>query len=104
MAVHYTARDFIVKFSPSVCVTVVASLTGEMAARSFAYLRATKSAADGRNTNLPLVTSMWGSLRLAPITTNPHCMQLTTNSHQLVHENLGSHAQCNARIDPDAHS
>ena len=47
MAVHYTARDFIVKFSPSVCVTVVASLTGEMAARSFAYLRATKSVARG---------------------------------------------------------
>ena len=29
--------DFIVKFSPSVCVAVVASLTGEMAAQSFAY-------------------------------------------------------------------
>ena len=32
-----SACDFIVKFSPSVCVTVEASLTGEMAARSFAY-------------------------------------------------------------------
>ena len=32
-----SAHDFIVKFSPSVCVVVVASLTGEMAARSFAY-------------------------------------------------------------------
>ena len=32
-----SAHDFIVKFSPSVCVAVVASLTGEMAARSFAY-------------------------------------------------------------------
>jgi len=30
-------QHFIVKFSPSVCVAVVASLTGEMAARSFAY-------------------------------------------------------------------
>ena len=29
-----SAHDFIVKFSPSVCVAVVASLTGEMAARS----------------------------------------------------------------------
>jgi len=29
--------DFIVKFSPSMCVAVVASLTGEMAAQSFAY-------------------------------------------------------------------
>ena len=29
--------DFIVKFSPSVCVAVVASLTGEMATPSFAY-------------------------------------------------------------------
>ena len=32
-----SAHDFIVKFSPSVCVAVVASLNGEMAARSFAY-------------------------------------------------------------------
>ena len=32
-----SAHDFIVKFSPSVCVALVASLTGEMAARSFAY-------------------------------------------------------------------
>ena len=32
-----SADDFTVKFSPSVCVAVVASLTGEMAARSFAY-------------------------------------------------------------------
>ena len=32
-----SACDFIVKFSPSVCVAVVASLTGEMAARSFSY-------------------------------------------------------------------
>jgi len=32
-----SARDFIVKFSPSVCVAVEASLTGEMAAQSFAY-------------------------------------------------------------------
>ena len=32
-----SACDFIVKFSPSVCVAVVASLTGEMAAQSFAY-------------------------------------------------------------------
>ena len=29
--------DFIVKFSPSVCIAAVASLTGEMAAQSFAY-------------------------------------------------------------------
>ena len=29
--------DFIVKFSPSMCVAIVASLTGEMAAQSFAY-------------------------------------------------------------------
>ena len=33
----YQRFDFIVKFSPSVCVAVVASLTGEMAAQSFAY-------------------------------------------------------------------
>ena len=32
-----SAYDFIVKFSPSMCVAVVASLTGEMAAQSFAY-------------------------------------------------------------------
>ena len=32
-----SACDFIVKFHPSVCVAVVASLTGEMAAQSFAY-------------------------------------------------------------------
>ena len=33
-----SAHDFIVKFSPSVCVrSGVASLTGEMAARSFTY-------------------------------------------------------------------
>ena len=36
-----SARDsachFILKFSPSVCVAIVASLTGEMAAQSFAY-------------------------------------------------------------------
>ena len=31
-----SAHDFIVKFSPSVCVAVVAFLTGEVAARSFA--------------------------------------------------------------------
>ena len=31
------AHDFTVKFSPSVCVALVASLSGEMAARSFAY-------------------------------------------------------------------
>ena len=31
------ADDFIVKFSQSVCVAVVASISGEMAARSFAY-------------------------------------------------------------------
>ena len=30
-------HDFIVKFSPSVCVAVVASLTREVAVRSFAY-------------------------------------------------------------------
>ena len=38
---HKSARDsahgFIVKFSPSVCVAIVASLTGEMVAQSFAY-------------------------------------------------------------------
>ena len=33
-----SAYDFIVKFSPSMCVAVVASLTGEMAAQSFAYM------------------------------------------------------------------
>ena len=32
-----SAHDFIVKFSPSVCVAVVASLTGEMAPRGFVY-------------------------------------------------------------------
>ena len=32
-----SAHEFIVKFSPSVCVAVVAALTGEMAAQSFAY-------------------------------------------------------------------
>ena len=32
-----SAYDSIVKFSPSVCVAVVASFTGEMAARTFAY-------------------------------------------------------------------
>ena len=32
-----SAHDFIVKFSPSVCVAVVASLTREVAVRSFAY-------------------------------------------------------------------
>ena len=32
-----STHDFIVKFSPSACVAVVASLTGEMAARIFAY-------------------------------------------------------------------
>ena len=32
-----SAHDFIVKFSPSVCVAIVASLTGEMVAQSFAY-------------------------------------------------------------------
>ena len=35
-----SAHDFIVKFSPSMCVAVVASLTGEMAGaagQSFAY-------------------------------------------------------------------
>ena len=31
-------RDFIVKFSPSVCVAIVTCLTREMAARSFAFL------------------------------------------------------------------
>ena len=31
-----SAHDFIVKFSPSVCVAIIASLTGEMAAQSFA--------------------------------------------------------------------
>ena len=31
-----SARDFIMRFSPSMCVAVVASLTGEMAAQSFA--------------------------------------------------------------------
>ena len=30
-----SAHDFIVKFSPSVCVAIVASLTDKMAARSF---------------------------------------------------------------------
>ena len=32
-----SAHNFIVKFSPSVCVAVVASLAGEVAAQSFAY-------------------------------------------------------------------
>ena len=32
-----SAPDFIVKFSPSVCVAVVPSLIGEMAAQNFAY-------------------------------------------------------------------
>ena len=32
-----SARHFIVKFSPSVGVAIVASLAGEMPARSFAY-------------------------------------------------------------------
>ena len=32
-----SAHDFIVKFSPSVCVAVVASLTREMAVWGFAY-------------------------------------------------------------------
>jgi len=32
-----SAHDFNVKFSPSVCVAVVDFLSGEMAARSFAY-------------------------------------------------------------------
>ena len=32
-----SAYDFIVKFSPSMCVAVVASLTGEMVVQSFAY-------------------------------------------------------------------
>ena len=32
-----SAHHFIVKFSPSVCVAVVASLTEEVAAQSFAY-------------------------------------------------------------------
>ena len=32
-----SAHDFIVKFSPSVCVAVVASLTREVAVQSFAY-------------------------------------------------------------------
>ena len=32
-----SAHDFIVKFSPSMCVAVVASLTREVAVRSFAY-------------------------------------------------------------------
>ena len=37
MSTKDSAHDFIVKFSPSVCVAVVASSNGEMAARSFAY-------------------------------------------------------------------
>ena len=32
-----SAHDFVVKLSPSVCVAVVASLTKEVAVRSFAY-------------------------------------------------------------------
>ena len=32
-----SGHDSIVKFSPSVCVAVVASFTGEMAARRFGY-------------------------------------------------------------------
>ena len=32
-----SALDFIVKFSPSMCVAVVASLTREVALQSFAY-------------------------------------------------------------------
>ena len=34
---RFSTCDFIVKFNPGGCVVVVASLTGEMAARSFAY-------------------------------------------------------------------
>ena len=37
ISVRDSAHDFIVKFSPRVCVAVVASLTREMAARSSAY-------------------------------------------------------------------
>ena len=37
ISARVSACDFIVKFSPSMCVAVVAYLTGEMAARSFAY-------------------------------------------------------------------
>ena len=33
----HSAHDFTVKFSPSMCIAVVASLTGEMVAQSFAY-------------------------------------------------------------------
>ena len=32
-----SAYDFIVKYSSSVCIAIVASLTGEMSAQSFAY-------------------------------------------------------------------
>ena len=32
-----SAHDFIVEFSPSMCAAVVASLTREVAVRSFAY-------------------------------------------------------------------
>ena len=37
ISARHSAHDFIAKFSPSMCVTIVASLTGEMAAQSFAY-------------------------------------------------------------------
>ena len=37
ISARHSAHDFIVKFSPSVCVATVASLTGEIAAQSFAY-------------------------------------------------------------------
>ena len=37
ISARHSAHDFIVKFSPSMCVAIVASLTGEMAAQNFAY-------------------------------------------------------------------
>ena len=37
ISTEHSAHNFIVKFSPSVCVAVVASLTKEVAVRSFAY-------------------------------------------------------------------
>ena len=40
ISVRDSAHDFSMKFSPSVCATVVASLTGEMAEQSFFYVHA----------------------------------------------------------------
>ena len=37
ISARVSACDFVVKFSPSVCVGVAAYLTGDVAAQSFAY-------------------------------------------------------------------